>query len=267
MAESEYATDVMFARQSDLQAVYPAMVHHSVMSFGSEQVLRFLQRRGAGAVKSDRRLGPDGIRVKHWLNDNSLKLYDKGSVLRSEVTLNNPKDFRVFRASELKPDGEKSWRVLRRTVADVPRRAEVCRGATHRHLQALSVVQLNTPLAQEADRLCRPVRKRGRRYRGLRPFAEDATLLQAVNRLEFAMAGFQNRDLRARLHSPTRSSKKRRHQTAAIGRRLAMLRAHGLIRKVSGRHLYQVTAKGRRVITALLSARNAGIQELTKMAA
>jgi len=267
VAESEYATDVMFKEQADLQAVYPAMVHHSVMSFGSQQVLRFLQRKGAGEVKSDRRLGPDGIRVKHWLNDNSLKLYDKGSVLRSEVTINNPKDFRVFRASESKPDGEKSWRILRRTVADVPRRAEVCRGATHRHLQALSVVKLNTPLAQEAERLCRPIRKGGRRHRGLRPLGGDAPLLQAVNRLEFAIVGFRNRDIRAHLHAATRSSKQRRKQTAAIGRRLAMLRAHGLIRKVSGRHLYQVTAKGRRVITALLTARNADIQELTKIAA
>jgi hypothetical protein len=257
----------MFKEQADLQAVYPAMVHHSVMSFGSQQVLRFLQRKGAGEVKSDRRLGPDGIRVKHWLNDNSLKLYDKGSVLRSEVTINNPKDFRVFRASESKPDGEKSWRILRRTVADVPRRAEVCRGATHRHLQALSVVKLNTPLAQEAERLCRPIRKGGRRHRGLRPLGGDAPLLQAVNRLEFAIVGFRNRDIRAHLHAATRSSKQRRKQTAAIGRRLAMLRAHGLIRKVSGRHLYQVTAKGRRVITALLTARNADIQELTKIAA
>jgi hypothetical protein len=267
VAQSEYATDVMFKEQADLQAVFPAMVHHSVMSFGSEQVLRFLQRRTAGEVKSDRRLGPDGIRVKHWLNDNSLKLYDKGSVLRSEVTLNNPKDFRVFRTSESKPDGEKSWRILRRTVADVPRRAEVCRGATHRHLQALSVVKLHTPLAQQTERLCRPIRKRGRRYRGLRPFAEDAGILQAINRLEFAIAGFRNRDIRAQLHGWRAGAQKRRRQTAAIGRRLAMLRAHGLIRKVPGRHLYQVTAKGRRLITALLSARNANIEELTKMAA
>lgn len=267
VAESEYATDVMFASQADLQAVYPAMVHHSVMSFGSEQVLRFLQRKGAAEIKTDRRLGPDGIRVKHWLNDNSLKLYDKGSVLRSEVTINNPKDFRIFRASELKPDGQKAWRILRRTVADVPRRAEVCRGATHRHLQALSVVKLSTPLAGEIERLCRPIRKAGRRYRGLRPFGEDGALLQAVNRMEFAIVGFRNANIRTQLHPGKPSNKKRRRQTAAIGRRLAMLRAHGLIRKVPGRHLYHVTPKGRRLITALLTAQQATIEQLTKLAA
>ncbi len=46
-----------------------------------------------------------------------------------------------------------------------------------------------------------------------------------------------------------------------------MLRAHGLIRKISGRHLYHLTAKGRRLITALLTARQAIIEELIKMAA
>jgi hypothetical protein len=131
----------MVGRPADVPAVYPAMVPHSMMSFGSEQVLRFLQRKGAGEVKSDRRLGPDGIGVKHWRNDTSLKLDEKGSVWRSEGTINNPKDLRVFRSAESKPDGPKSGRILRRTVADVPRRAEVGRGAAHRHLQALSVVK------------------------------------------------------------------------------------------------------------------------------
>jgi hypothetical protein len=42
---------------------------------------------------------------------------------------------------------------------------------------------------------------------------------------------------------------------------LALLRAHGLIRKVSGTHRYQITERGRRIITALLSARNADVDQ------
>lgn len=267
VAESEYATDVMFRSRAHLDRIYPALVHHSVMSFGSEQVLRFLQRRDAREVKSDRRRGPDGVRVKHWLNDNSLKLYDKGTVLRSEVTLNNPKDFRVWRSSELSLKGDKSWRVLRRTVADVPRRAEVSRAATHRHLQALAVVPLKTPLAQEAGKMCRSKCKGGHRYRGLRPFGDDACLLQQVNCLDYAIAGFHNRDIRRALYPTTGCPKLRRTQAAAVSRKLALLRAHALIRRVPGRHLYHVTAKGRWIITALISARNASIEELTKIAA
>ena len=99
-------------------------------------------------------------------------------------------------------------------------------------------MQLKTPLWQEAEWVCQSrARKKGRRYRGLRPLAEDATaLLQAVNRLEFAVAGFKNRDMRALLYPHETSAQKLRRQTAALGRRLALLRAHGLIRKVPGRH-------------------------------
>jgi hypothetical protein len=267
VAESEYATDVMFRSRAELARIYPALVHHSVRSFGSEQVLRFMQRTNGKEVKTDRRKGPDGVRVKHWLNDNSLKLYDKGSVLRSEVTINNPKDFRVWRASELHPDGGKSWRVLRRTVADVPRRAEISRAATHRHLGALSVVAIQTPLAEPARQICRAKRKRGRGYRGLQPFGKDSALLQVVNRMEYTIAGFHNRDLRQALYPCARSKELQRKQAAAISRSLALLRAHGLVAKVAGRHLYHVTPKGRWIITALLTAANASMEELTKIAA
>ena len=41
-AETEYATDLMFRDRAVLGWIYPALVHHAVMSFGSEQVLRFM---------------------------------------------------------------------------------------------------------------------------------------------------------------------------------------------------------------------------------
>jgi len=40
--ESEYATDVMFARQQRLAQLYPRLVHHGIKSFGRRDVLRFL---------------------------------------------------------------------------------------------------------------------------------------------------------------------------------------------------------------------------------
>ena len=52
-----------------------------------------------------------------------------------------------------------------------------------------------------------------------------------------------------------------------VGRPLRLLRAHGLIAKVSGTHRYVVTDKGRTTITALLAARQADVNQLTKLAA
>ena len=47
---------------------------------------------------------------------------------------------------------------------------------------------------------------------------------------------------------------------------LRLLRAHGLLHKVPNTHRYTVSAAGRRAITALLAARNASAEELTRCA-
>jgi len=270
-AETEYATDVMFRNRAALERIYPALVHHAVMSFGAEQVLRFMGRPGARAgddVKTDRRRGPDGVRIKHWLNKNSLKGYDKGGVFRAEGTINEPKDFRVWRGPETDPAGKMKWRILRRSVADLHRRAQVSHAATDRYLTALAAVHVTSSLAEEAASVCGPVRREGRRHRALNPFsASDAQLLAVVNRGEFALNGFRNRDVRARLYQTTDDRQAERRQMAAVGRRLRLLRAHGLIAKVSRTHRYVVTAKGRRIITALLAARQASTEKLTALAA
>lgn len=271
-AQSEYASDVMFRNRGALERIYPSLVHHAIMSFGAEQVMRYMGRSGRvginDAVVTDRRRRSVGVRVKHWLNKNSIKFYDKGSVLRDEVTINEPKDFRVWRGAENNPSSHKQWRVLRRSVADFGRRAEVSRKATDRHLTALAAVEVQSSLAQEAAQVCRALRCEGQRYRALNPFGKiDSELLAAVNRGEFAINGFRNRDVRARLHVPTHDKRRERQQMASVGRKLRLLRAHGLIGKVSKTHRYFVTEKGRRIITALLAARQASTEKLTALAA
>jgi hypothetical protein len=271
-SQSEYATDVMFGERGQLVRLYPALVHHGVMSFGAEQVLRFLGRPGTAGVndevKTDRRRRAEGVRVKHWLNGNSLKFYDKGSILRSEVTINEPKDFRVYRRAEGQRERKEKWRTLRRGLADFHRRAEVSRKATDRHLTALAAVHVQSTLAQEAAKICQEVRHGKRRYRALNGLGEpDAKLMGIVNRGEFAINGFRNRDVRVHLHSVTDDKRQERREMAAVGRKLRLLRAHGLIAKVSKTHRYVVTEKGRRIITALLAARQASTEKLTALAA
>ena len=48
---------------------------------------------------------------------------------------------------------------------------------------------------------------------------------------------------------------------------MRLLRPHGLLRKVNGTHCYVVTENGRKIITALLAARQANVEQLTAMAA
>lgn len=277
--DTEWATDVMFRSSARLDRLYPQLLRHALQTFSSADVLRFLGRKttasGAvhhnfvGEVLSDVKRRPEGVRIKHRLNRNSLKMYNKqGSVLRVEATITDCRDIKVFRRVEGQPESEKAWRRLRKGVADLPRRAEVSQAANTRYLNALAAVDETTSLAELAQRVCRPIVWQGHRVRGLRPLeAEDQVLLQAVVRGEFAINGFRNRDLRSLLFEATSDADTCRRQAANITRRLRLLRAHGLIQKVPTTHRYTLTKQGQLTITAFLTALKSNTQQLNDLAA
>ncbi|HXP59631.1 MAG TPA: hypothetical protein VN829_04020 [Dongiaceae bacterium] len=277
--ESGYATDVMFREPERLAALYPRLVQHALLSFGSADVLRFLRHKVPlsgkihpkfeGQVVTDLNARPEGIRIKHRVDHNSLKMYDKfGRGLRIETTLNQPKGFRVFRRPEGGPDQPRKWRTLQRGLAHLDRRAEVSKAANERYLLALAAVEEKTPLRQLTAQLCRPLKRKGTRYRALNSWSPcDGALLEAINRGEFALNGLRNRDLRARLYPTKASPEEEARRAARVSRLLALLRAHGILRKVTGTHRYHVTARGRSVVTALLTAREADTEKLAKLAA
>lgn len=98
--------------------------------------------------------------------------------------------------------------------------------------------------------------------------AEDAALLEAVSRGEFTINGLRNRDLRALLYGSEEgvAPAEVRRRAGRVTRQLRLLRAHGLLQKVSHTHRCQVTEKGREIITAILSARHTPIAQLAKAA-
>jgi len=270
--QTEFASDVLFREQATLERLMPRLVLHGVLNLSSEQVMRFLgkQLNGTfgGEVVTDLRRRPEGVRLKHWVNDNSIKLYNCLNVLRPETTIHDAEDLRVYRTPETRPDARKAWYPLRRGVADLYRRAELSRAANERYLTALAAANDATVLAEEAVTVCRAVRREGRRYRALNPFEQaDAQLLQIVNRGEWALKGFRNRDLRPLLYGRAKTKQDQRRQAAKVTRRLALLHAHGLIAKVSHTHRWLVTEKGRRILTALLAARRATTDQLIALAA
>jgi hypothetical protein len=136
------------------------------------------------------------------------------------------------------------------------RRGQVCRAANQRYLQALASVTGSSCLLQETAQVCQPVIKNAKRYRGLNVLAlKDYSLLQALSRGEFALSGIRNADLRALLFPPINTDTTKaelRRRSATITRQFALLRAHRLLRKLPRIHCYQLTPKGRRIITALL---------------
>jgi|ERR1022692_418098 hypothetical protein len=325
--QSEWASDVMFRSRAALQSVYPRLIRYAINSFDAVDVLRFLGQAvsASGKVPHRRRFEVstnlkerlEGVRIKHWLNGNSLKLYDKYSILRPETMIAEPGDFKVLRPAEGEPDDSPpDWRPLRKGIADLRRRAEVSQAANERYLEALAAVHDSTPLRELTEPLCRPAADLARpattpllqvaaaatsatpapaadaaattpgatgdapvteppipvwprRARALNPLApEDGALLEAVGRHEFFINGLRNRDLRRLLFSTeTVPASEQRKRSAAVTRKLRLLRAHGLIDKVVKSHRYQVTEQGRKAITAFLAARNASTEQLISSAA
>lgn len=270
--QTEFSSDILFHSQAVLDRLFPRLTLHAMLNLGCDQVMRFLGRKlqgnFGGDVVTDLRGRSEGMRIKHWVNENSVKLYNCLNVLRPETTIHNPKDLRVYRTSEAQPDGPMAWRVLRQNVADIYRRAEISRATNERYLTALAAASVTTPLAEEAAAICRPVRRDGQRARALNPFgSEDAELLAAINRGEWTLKGFRNREIRALLFGRAKDNKEQRSQSAKVTRRLALLHAHGLISKVSRTHRWQLTDKGRRIVTALLAVRHADTEKLISLAA
>ena len=273
--QTEWATDVMFKNPSALAGIYPALVRHAMHHFQSPDVMRFLGRKASGnfigELTTSFKDRAEGVRVKHWVRGNSIKMYDKaGSVLRVETTIARTKDFKVFRPPHDKPDGKLEWKPLRKGVADLHRRAVVSGQANKRYLDALAVVDEPRPCAAVFDAVSKPVVEAGRRFRAIRlGDPDDIALLRNIARGEFATAGFRNRDLRHLLHprSDDMAQPDQRRLAAAISRKLRLLRVHGLIRKVPKTHRYQLTEKGHLLAAAVFATRQADLDKLLTQAA
>lgn len=278
--EGEYATDIAFRTPEDLGRLYPRLVHYATELLRSTDVLRFmgyrltksgqLRRDFDGEVVSTIKELVEGTCVKHRVKQNGLKMYDKfGQVLRLENLLIDVRDFKVYRKREGSMDGPMEYLRLRKGVADMHRRAELGAKINERYVEALATVEDPTPLGELVGDLGKPTTWKGRSVRALNPLApEDVQLLEAINRGEFMLNGFRNRDLRALLFTDaaTVSPEEARRQAAKVTRLLRLLRAHGVITKVPKTHRYQVSAEGRRTVGALLAARKANTEQLLKAA-
>jgi hypothetical protein len=257
-----------------LKHLYQTLIRRGIDTFQSPDVLRFLGHKVPahggvhghykGDVMSDLKHRAEGVRIKHRAGRNTVKMYNKEpTVLRVETTLNDGRGLMVYRTKQNAPNGKRQWLELRKTVFDLPRRAQLSHSANERYIEALSTITAETPLSQLTDQLCRPVEMNGRRHRGLRPFdPEEVQLLQAVSRGEFMISGFRNRDVRTYLFGETEDLVERRRASGRISRKLAMLRAHGLIKKIPRTHRYLLTERGVQAITSILAARQASVSQL-----
>jgi hypothetical protein len=281
--QTEWAIDVVFRCAAVLRRLFPQLLPYAVTVLQSQDILRYLGRpvrldgegpqNFRGEVTTDLKVREEGARIKHRVDGNAVKLYDKaftivGSVVRAEATMQYPEGFRVYRRKEGDRTGPKTWRVLRRGVADFPRRAAVSERAADRYLEAFAWVDDQTTVQDLLAKLGQPREWKGRRVRALDPLGHDRALLEAVCRGEFTLNGFRNRDLQAIFFgAPTDEVREKRRRSAWVSRKLRLLRAHGLIRKITGTYRYQVTERGQRTTGAIFAALRATVGDLLPKAA
>src|SRR5262245_37733799 len=272
--QSEWATDFVFHSAEELARWYARWLRHGIDRLQCRDVLRYLGKKVpeqsygscTGEVKIDWRTRPEGTRLKFWYETNSLKIYDKeAQAFRIETTINRPEGFKVYRTKEGESEAAaKSWQKMRQGVADLDRRAEVSQAANNRLADSLATVAEAQSLGELLKPLGQPAIQNGRRKaRALNPLTgKDGELLRALGQGAFLLKGFRNADVRVAIDGESKDPDQRRRSAARVTRQLALLRAHGLIVKVTGTHRYHLSAVGRRIVACLLAANASDIGRL-----
>lgn len=277
--QSEWATDYVFAAPGDLKPLLDALLRHALMTGTGERVLRYFGRPVDAAGQPHPLANPevltrantwhDGVRIRHWVDQNSVKLYNEHNVLRVEMTMNNPAMFRVFRRPEgRRGAGTKKRMPLRKGIADITIRAQVANDVNRRFMGQMATLKDDRPIRDILSELSQPRLQDGRRIRALDITGKDRELLLALADPQHAVAGFTNKQLRRKLcASPWAKGGTDKQLSARVSRHLRLLRDHGLIRKMPCQRQYLLTAQGQLLTTALNAILAASTQQLLNIAA
>jgi hypothetical protein len=260
--QCEWASDFVFANADDLNRRMQTWLQHGMSNFHGMDVMRFLKLNPrTGEIRTELRDVGEGLRLKHWIEENSLKIYNHANNLRVESTINNPAVFKTYRAKETDPEGPKDWRMMRKGVADMAARAEVGQAANERYVQALIAVESKSTLKELVEPLCQRVKEPGKtagHLRALNPFsAQDAQLLQIVSDPRWSLSGLRNRDILASLYpEPANDAREQQRRSARVTRLIRLLRGHDILEKVAHSQRYQISERKRANVQAVLLARD-----------
>jgi hypothetical protein len=85
-----------------------------------------------------------------------------------------------------------------------------------------------------------------------------------LSRGEFLISGCRNHDIRLTFYGASDDPAEMRRQSDRVSRPLALLRAHGLLKKIPRTHRYLLTETGAAAITAILAARNTNLPTIAE---
>ena len=138
-------------------------------------------------------------------NRATKKMYNKGNNLQIEVTINNPKDFKILKTKEKVQEGKiiqtKEWVPMRKSIANLYRYVEISKAITKRYLAAMPEVDTDKVPEKEIMDVSAPKERNGRRYSGFNLLSrETITVLSAIASGDFILNGFDNKSIRRRVY-------------------------------------------------------------------
>jgi len=255
IAQCEISTDVMFDGRDFVEHIYPDFIEHASRCLKAEDILAFFGKKYHGLFKgeitTDRKKRPQGFRVKHRVKKNSIKMYDKWSVLRIETTVNNPLEFKVYRQVIRKGKKTKAWVTMGKGITNLYALAQIGKKANNRYLDMLANIPITAHHITDVERICEPITFKSRRYSSFNPMSEKCsqiflTLLNGA----YAVNGFSNKDIRITLFGSKKVNDPK--ISGQITRLLAKFRAHHLIAKIPRSFRYRVTEKGYLIMSSIL---------------
>jgi hypothetical protein len=249
----EYATDIIFNKQSDLKPIYDEIIRTAIHSVKTGNIATFLGRKLHGGYQDE--MGNnfntriEGTCIKHRMGKVAVKMYDKfGIVLRVETVANDVSFFKHHRRVEHRDGGwEMKNAPLKRSIYSLPMLLELMKASNRRYIEFISAIDEPTSGIKDLNKISRSVKENDRSYKGFNLFdGDDLALFSAIICGEFNISGFSNKSLRKVIKD------KKGHQ---VSRLLKRLRKHGLIKKIGNTYKYYLTALGRRVTATALKLR------------
>jgi hypothetical protein len=276
--QSEWARDYIFHDPQVLHFHMNQMLRHAFITGTSDRVLRYMgrpvQANGQPHWKADPELISrvslwyDGARIRHWVDKNSIKMYNEQNVLRFEFTMNDPKRFWIYRTVEGGDGDTKKFLPMRKGIADIQVRTQICSSRINNFTEQMATFEEDVSVGDILSQVTKTITSKGKRYRGFDVTGKDLELLRSVSDPKFFVDAITNKHLQAALGgTPWANGFIGRSLSGRISRHLRLLREHGLIKKLPKQHRYVLTAKGRLLATALIQFLGAKVSDLSKLAA
>ncbi|MDR0434153.1 MAG: hypothetical protein LBH21_03700 [Gracilibacteraceae bacterium] len=276
--QSEWAKDYIFSDPQSLDPIMNNVTRHAFLTGTYDRILGYMGRPLSPNGQPHHASKPDlrtrckkwhnGARIRHYLDDNSVKLYNEQNVLRFEFTMNNPAKFRVYRTVEGRNDGEKKFLPMRKGIADINVRTQICSARLKNFTEHLATFRDDTSFGDLISMVSKPVTAAGKRHRALDITGKDRELLLAIADPKYNADAITNKHLQGALSNTEWTNGLTGKQLSGrISRNLRLLREHRLIKKLPNQHRYMLTEKGRLLTIALSQLLGVKINDLTQLVA